>query len=212
MSLDYLNKNSHGIVFGNSCYYFFLEGGHRGNVGVGVGVGVGDCDGVSDHETRRVQRAPVVASSRSDVVCYAVCTWYAYGIIFSLSQTNKHTHTHTHVARSTQNAPIGANGIPESAEDAKAEEKSKWGTSDFRSPSPLTLKCAVLFAMLGHVEPPEHGTVLLVSGGVAVGVAQLVIFAYIIVAYYEGQMSKTDVEGHELAEDDGASDEGKKDK
>ena len=88
MSLDYLNKNSHGIVFGNSCYYFFLEGGHRGNVGVGVGVGVGDCDGVSDHETRRVQRAPVVASSRSDVVCYAVCTWYAHGIIFSLSQTN----------------------------------------------------------------------------------------------------------------------------
>lgn len=66
--------------------------------------------------------------------------------------------------------------------------------------------------MLGHMEPPEHGTVLLVSGGVAVGVAQLVIFAYIIVAYYEGQMSKTNVEGHELAEGDGASDEGKKDK
>lgn len=66
--------------------------------------------------------------------------------------------------------------------------------------------------MLGHMEPPEHGTVLLVSGGVAVGVAQLVIFAYIIVAYYEGQMSKTNVEGHELAEGDGASDEEKKDK
>ena len=65
---------------------------------------------------------------------------------------------------------------------------------------------------LGLAETLEPGTVLLVAGGVAIGVAQLVILAYILVAYYEGQAGSGGADGRPEGDGGDAADEGKKDK